>query len=106
MKKFIVLSSLMLGVSAGAYAADIVLPPSVGGLQSPQSQMQLIEQQRFRQEEYDEFKDMKQQKEAKNQKLNLEESFKEQQTQSPQYTPDVNLIEKNGQLILSPVTAE
>lgn len=106
MKRLIILSCLIFGSAMSAKAIDVVMPPIVNGLQNTDSQMRLIEQQRFRQEEYNEFKDMKQQKEERNKEIDLEEKFNEQQKQTQKYTPEVNLIRENGQLKLKPVIAE
>jgi len=107
MKKILILTAIILGTTLSASAMDIVMPPSVGGLQSPDSQMRLMEQQRFRQEEYNEFKDMKQQKEERNKKLNLQEKFDRQNQVKPVSQPqEVNLIRENGQLKLVPIKAE
>lgn len=107
MKKILLLSILLMGIGLTADAVEVVLPPSVGGLQSPNSQMRLLEQQQFRKEEYNEFKDMKQQKEEKNKKLNLQENFNpETQIKPVNQSSEVNLIKENGQLKLVPVKAE
>ncbi len=108
MKKTIILSCiLLLGAAANAAGVDFALPPSVGGLQNTDFQMRLMDQQRFRQEEYDEYKDMQQQKEERNQKINLQQKFEQQQkATTPTYTPDVNLIRENGELKLKSITAD
>lgn len=67
------------------------------GMQSPENQFKLMEQQRFRQEEYNEFKDMKTQKEERNKKINLQKQLEETHT-VPSYNQDVDIIQENNEL--------
>ncbi len=104
MKKAIILSCILLSGIMSAKAAEVYLPPSLGGIQDTGFQMRLMEEQRFRQDEYNEYKEMQPQKEERNRKLNLQEKFeKDSQSQTPAYTPDVNLIRENGQLKLKSI---
>ncbi|MEE3349147.1 MAG: hypothetical protein VZR09_03825 [Candidatus Gastranaerophilaceae bacterium] len=111
MKKIAILS-VILTFGLGAYAMDI--PPSVGQLindvgnmQNTESQLKLLQEDRFRKEEYNEFKDMKQVKEARNKKIQLEQNYREiqnqQQSQINGYNQDINFVKENGRIILKRV---
>ncbi len=85
MKRFAILS-VILAFGLGAYAIDV--PPSVGGLvndvgymQNTDSQLRLLQEDRFRKEEYNEFQDMKQVKEARNKRVKLEQEYQNVQRQ-------------------------
>ncbi len=108
MKKILILT-MLLGMSASVFAADI--PMSVGNfvndvstMQNPYNQLQLLEEQRFRNEEYNEFNDMKAVKEARNKKINLENEYNQIQQQQRQQrslfngNDNVEIIRENGQL--------
>ena len=104
MKQILILSCILFGGAISVQAADIYLPPAVGGIQNTDFQMRLMEEQRFRQEEYNEYKEMQPQKEERNRKLNLQEKFEQnKEAQTPKYTPEVNLIRENGQLKLKSI---
>ena len=108
MKKIITISILILTGTISASAANLkpLLISSTftdfAGLQNPTNQFNLMEQQRFRQEEYNEFKDMKQQKEARNEKIRLQNAPK-QETTLPAPNQNVNFINENGQIKIMPV---
>ncbi len=107
MKKILLLT-MLLGISASVFAADI--PMSVGNfvndvstMQNPYNQLKLLEEQRFRSEEYNEFNDMKAVKEARNKKIELEQEYnavqQQQRQQSLFNTNDrVEIIRENGQI--------
>lgn len=107
MKKILTLT-MLLGLGANVFAADI--PMSVGNfvndvttMQNPYNQLQLLEEQRFRSEEYNEFNDMKAVKEARNKKIELEQEYnavqQQQRQQSLFNTNDrVEIIRENGQI--------
>ena len=104
MKKNIILTLLiLLGSTITVNAVEFNAMPygtpqtDFGGMQSPQSQFKLLEEQRFRREEYNEFKDMKQQKDERNKKINLQQQLEETNT-VPDYKQDVNLIQENGEI--------
>jgi len=72
MKKILTLLVLMsfgLVASADEFGSIGGLINDIGGMQNTDSQLKLLEQQRFRQEEYDDFKDMKDVKAKRNQKI-------------------------------------
>lgn len=104
MKKILLTAILFCGITLGANAAGMELPPSIGGIQGTEFQMKLMEQQRFRQEEYNEYKDMKTQKEERNKKLNLQKNFDQTQQIKPiNQPPEVDIIKENGQIKLVPI---
>ncbi len=104
MKKIFLTAMLLCGITVSTNAAGVELPPSIGGIQGTEFQMKLMEQQRFRREEYNEYKDMKTQKEERNKKLNLQKNFSETQQIKPvNQPPEVNIIKENGQIKLVPV---
>ena len=101
MKKLLILS-LLLGVGLCAGANDIPMPVGnlindIGNMQNPNSQLKLLEEQKFRQEEYNEFKDMKEVKAKRNKQLELEQEAKQQVRT---YNDDVQFIQENGRLML------
>lgn len=105
MKRILTLT-LLLGFGLTAGAADMGMPlgnlmNDVGTMQNTNSQLQLMEQQRFRQEEYNEFQDMKKVKEARNKKLDLEQQMPQQRPAT--YNSDVEFVRENGRLILRSV---
>lgn len=108
MKKIFILSlSIFAGaltVSAANLSDNLISSAftDFAGMQNPMNQFNLMEQQRFRQEEYNEFKDMKQQKEEKNKKIELQNEYK-QETKLPQINQDVNFIKENGQIRIMPI---
>lgn len=108
MKKILILSlSMLVGVLtvSAANLSDTLISSTFtdfAGMQNPMNQFNLMEQQRFRQEEYNEFKDMKQQKEEKNKKIELQNEYK-QETKLPPTNQNVNFIKENGQVRIMPI---
>lgn len=114
MKKFSTLV-LTLTICAGTAAAYPALPPSaindIQGLQGINTHdMQLIKQQRFRQEEINEVKDLKEQKDKKNKELQEQEI----QVSDPalkrlfhrQKPKEVNFIQENGKIKIEQVETQ
>ena len=110
MKKILFIA-LCTSIGLGAMSADIAGPlPSgfgsaytdISGMQSPESQLRLLEQQKFRHEEYNEFDDMKQVKEARNKKIELEQQYQQTTNKRPAYTNtnNINFVNENGKIIL------
>ena len=110
MKKILVLS-ILLSFGICAYAEDFGsvggLMNDIGGMQNPYSQLKLLEEQKFRQEEYNDFQDMKDVKAKRNQKIELEQEYAQIQQQQKQqrslFNNTDNNIEfkrENGQLML------
>ena len=108
MKKILILSLAILAGALTVSAAnlsDTLISSTLtdfAGMQNPMNQFNLMEQQRFRQEEYNEFKDMKQQKEEKNKKIELQNEYK-QETKVPPTNQNVNFINENGQIKIMPI---
>lgn len=108
MKKILILSLAILAgaltVSAANLSDNLISSAftDFAGMQNPTNQFNLMEQQRFRQEEYNEFKDMKQQKEEKNKKIELQNEYK-QETKVPPTNQNVNFINENGQIKIMPI---
>ena len=113
MKKILLLG-LIVGFGLSACAADFAggsMPgfgnaySDITGLQNPNSELKLLEQQRFRKEEYNEFQDMKQVKEKRNKKIELEQQMKQVDQNRPTYggTQGINLYRENGRLILKQI---
>ena len=111
MKK-ILLATILIGFGIAAHAADMAggLMPGFSsaytdmtGIQNPNSELRLLQQHRFRQEEYNEFQDMKQVKEARNRKIRLEQKMQnggQQMRPVNTYSNDVNFVRENGKIIL------
>lgn len=105
MKKGIIIVMLLsAGLAAGA--SDIGpamgnLLNDVGTMQNTNAELKLMQEQRFRQEEYNEFQDMKQVKAARNKKIELEQEATQQRPRT--YTNDVEFVRENGRLILKPI---
>lgn len=105
MKKVLILT-LLLGFGLSSMAYDVgpqmgTLLNDVGAMQNTNAELKLMQQERFRQEEYNEFQDMKKVKEARNKKLDLEQQMPQQKPAT--YTNDVEFVNENGRLILRPV---
>lgn len=105
MKKYLVMA-LLIGLGLSASANDIPMPignllNDVGTMQNTDAQLKLMEEQRFRQEEYNEFQDMKKVKEARNKRLELEQQMPQQRPAA--YNSDVEFVRENGKLILRSV---
>ena len=105
MKKYLVLA-VLLGFGLSVSANDIGMPMGtlmndVGAMQNTNAELKLMQQDRFRQEEYNEFQDMKKVKEARNRKLELEQQMPQQK--SATYNNDVEFVRENGKLILRSV---
>lgn len=108
MKKITILS-VIFACGLGVYASDI--PPGMGGLindfgymQNSDAQFKLLQEDMFRKEEYNEFQDMKQVKEARNKKIQLEQQYQDVQHQQrgavPTYNQDINFVNENGRMML------
>lgn len=104
MKNFVTLTLLIL-LSAGlASAAGFDAPPitpmgnEIGNMQNLNSQMRLIDQQRFRQEEYNDYKDSIQDIKAKRN----QEYIQSQGKNIPSYNTNQNIdfVNENGRIIL------
>ena len=72
------------------------------GMQNPNQELRLLDQNRFRRDEYNEFDDMKTVKEKRNKKIEVEQKLKEQAQKQPQRSQgsDVQFYMENGQLKL------
>lgn len=75
----------------------------VGRLQNPTQDLKLLEQDRFRKNEYNEFDDMKAVKEKRNKKLEYEQKLQEPEKPRVQNSSDVRLYMENGQLKLKSI---
>ena len=113
MKKILFATLLVTAFGLSAYSADFASGSMQGfgsaygdisGMQNPNSQLKLLEEQKFRQEEYNEFEDMKQVKARRNKKIELEQQLNETRTQ-PAYTnpQKIEFVRENGKLILRQV---
>lgn len=75
----------------------------VGRLQNPNQDLKLLEEERFRKTEYNEFDDMKAVKEKRNKKLEYEQKLQEPSKPSVPASSDVQLYLENGQMKLKSV---
>lgn len=92
MKKFLLAGVLFSVLSLSAGAIDF------GVMQSSNNpQLRLLQQQEFRKEEYNEFKDMKEVKENRNKKLEYEQRIKNPK-KPLDLDRDVQFINENGQV--------
>ena len=99
MKK-ILLTALIATFGLTAYSADFASGGNPGfgavygdfsGMQNPNSELNLLREHQFRQEEYNEFDDMKQVKAKRNKKIELEQQMNNMQKR--QSYPSSNNIE-------------
>lgn len=102
MKKVLLLSSIVF-LGALTAGAEPMLPPQVmGEIQSFQGQtvhdMNYIRQQRFKQEEIDEMKDLTEQKEAKNRELEAQEPAIKKIFGKKPAGQNVQFTEENGEI--------
>ena len=105
MKKYLILA-MLFGFGLSVSANDIPMPVGtlmndVGTMQNTNAELKLMEQERFRQEEYNEFQDMKKVKEARNKRLELEQQMPQQRPAA--YNNDVEFVRENGKLIIRSV---
>lgn len=108
MKKISILLLLTFCFNLPVLAIDVPMPVGtmlndVGGMQNTNSQLKLLEQQNFRREEYNEFKDMKQVKEERNKKLEYEKKLEEQTKPSVIPSQNVDFVNDNGQIKIKSV---
>lgn len=101
MKKFILLSSILL--LGSIVSADSMIPPQVmTEMHSFQGQtvhdMNYIRQQKFKQEEYDEMKDLNEQKAKKNKELEEQEPAIKKIFGRKPTNQNVQFKEENGQI--------
>ncbi len=101
MKKFILLSSILL--LGSIVSADPMIPPQVmTEMHSFQGQtvhdMNYIRQQKFKQEEYDEMKDLNEQKAKKNKELEEQEPAIKKIFGRKPTNQNVQFKEENGQI--------
>ena len=73
------------------------------GMQNPYQELRLLEQNKFRKTEYNEFDDMKTVKEKRNNKLKYEQKLQEPARPTTPQSSDVQLYMENGQLKLKSV---
>ena len=110
MKNLLILTAI-LSAGLSVAAVDYGLPMGnlmndVGSMQNTNSQLKLMQQQRFRQEEYNEFQDMKAVKNARNEKLKLDEEYEQIKAQQSQNRnifnspSDMGFVRENGTLML------
>ncbi len=102
MKKVLLLSSIVF-LGALTAGAEPMLPPQVmGEIHSFQGQtvhdMNYIRQQRFKQEEIDEMKDLTEQKEAKNRELEAQEPAIKRIFGKKPAQQNVQFTEENGEI--------
>ena len=110
MKKFLIslifagTCSLMLQTAdaAGVFYASPI-QSDVGRLQNPYQDLKLLEQDRFRKTEYNEFDDMKTVKEKRNNKLKYEQKLQAPARTTTPQSSDVQFYMENGQLKLKSV---
>ena len=104
MKK-ILLTGLLISLTLNAMPAMCSWYTDISGMQNPNNELRLLDQQRFRNEEYNEFRDMKQVKERRNKKIELEQQMKqvEQRRPSAGNSQNINLYRENGRLILKQI---
>ena len=96
--------SLMLQTANAAGVFDTSpIQSDVGRLQNPYQDLKLLEQDRFRKTEYNEFDDMKTVKEKRNNKLKYEQKLQEPARPTTPQSSNVQLYMENGQLKLKSV---
>ena len=107
MKK-IILSAFVLVMSAGfAAAAGIDVIPALpignelGNMQNTSSQIRLMEQQKFRQEEYNDYNDNLQ--EVKAQRARQYQQYQEQKKRLYSPSQNIDFVIENGRIILKSI---
>ena len=107
MKK-IILSAFVLVMSAGfAVAAGIdglpILPigNEIGNMQNTSSQIRLMEQQKFRQQEYNDYQDNLQ--EVKAERARQYKKYQEQKTKLYSPSQNIDFVNENGRIILKSI---
>lgn len=107
MKK-IILTAVLLATSVGiASAAGIDVIPALpignelGNMQNTSSQIRLMEQQKFRQEEYNDYNDNLQ--EVKAQRARQYQQYQEQKKRLYSPSQNIDFVNENGRIILKSI---
>lgn len=104
MKKFILTAFIIVFTAGIVSAAGFDAPPitplgnEIGNMQNTNNQMRLMNQQRFRQEEYNDYKDNMQTVKSKR----AQEYKQYQEEKEKLYSPSQNIdfVNENGRIIL------
>ena len=107
MKK-IILSVLVLVMTAGfSVAAGVIDVPAfpigneIGNMQNTSGQIRLMEQQKFRQEEYNDYQDNL--KEVKAQRVKQYQQYQEQKKRLYSPSQNIDFVKENGHIILKSI---
>ena len=107
MKK-LVLTVAVLSMAAGVagaagmdYAPLLPIGNEIGNMQNTSSQIRLMEQQKFRQEEYNDYNDNLQEVKAKRAKQYQQYQEEKKRLYSP--SQNLNFVRENGRIILKSI---
>lgn len=104
MKKVITSAFVVFMTASSVFAAGFDLPPmpignEIGNMQNTNSQMRLMNQQRFRQEEYNDYKNDNL-KETREKKAQEYKQYEEQKQKLYSPSQNIDFVKENGHIIL------